>query len=70
MKDQLISIKNDLLVLLSTVGGRGYSAEATPTNLLQLLKNLIPQQHAKIKEQNQKVGCHGDNEYGVSCYSS
>ena len=60
LKDQLKSIKHDLVTLVTTLGGRGYSAESTPTNLLQLLKGLISRQQEKIMSQDHDVGCHGD----------
>lgn len=70
MKDQLRAIAHDLLALVKTLGGKGYSAEATPLSLLQLLRSLISQQQEKIKSQDQNVGYHGDYELVVCCHGS
>lgn len=65
LKDQLKTISHDLLALLTTLGGKGYSIETIPTDLLQLLKSLITQQQEKILVQDQNVGCHGEHVFGV-----
>lgn len=61
MQDQLKTIKHDILVLVTSLGGKGYSAEATPTNLLQLLKTLISKLQEKVVSQDKNVGFHGNN---------
>ena len=46
--------------MVTALGGRGYSAEATSKNLSQLLKSLISQQQEKIILQDENVSCRDD----------
>lgn len=61
LKDQLRTITHDLQTLLATLGGKDYSTEVLPANLLQLLKSMVSQQQEKILSLSQNVGFHDDH---------